>query len=76
VFIDRTKSGANAFNSGFAARHSAPLPLSDDASVALRIIVDTSSVTVFSGKGEVVLTDQIFPSRPVKALRYTVKAEI
>ena len=61
VFIDRTKSGANAFNSGFAARHSAPLPLSDDASVALRIIVDTSSVTVFSGKGEVVLTDQIFP---------------
>lgn len=61
VFIDRTKSGTNAFNSGFAARHSAPLPLSDNASVALRIIVDTSSVTVFSGKGEVVLTDQIFP---------------
>ncbi|MFQ9621769.1 MAG: GH32 C-terminal domain-containing protein [Enterobacteriaceae bacterium] len=50
--------------------------MSDDASVALRIIVDTSSVTVFSGKGEVVLTDQIFRSRPVKALRYTVKAEI
>nr|WP_311768348.1 GH32 C-terminal domain-containing protein [Serratia fonticola] len=61
VYLDRTKSGESAFSSGFAARHSAPLPLSEDGTLKLRIIVDTSSVTVFSGKGDVVLTDLIFP---------------
>lgn len=62
VFIDRTRSGESAFFAGFAARHSAPMPLSDQSMLTLRVVVDTSSVTVFSGKGEVVLTDQIFPA--------------
>lgn len=61
LYLDRTKSGESTFFSGFAAKHRAPLPLSDDGILKLRIIVDTSSVTVFSGKGEVVLTDLIFP---------------
>lgn len=61
VYIDRSKSGESSFATGFATRHSAPLPHSSE-SVKLRIIVDTSSVTVFAGDGEVVLTDQIFPN--------------
>lgn len=59
VYIDRTNSGDSSFSSDFASRHSSPLPLSSE-SLKLRIIVDTSSVTVFAGNGEVVLTDQIF----------------
>lgn len=59
VYIDRSKSGDASFNSSFAARHTAPLPLRT-GTVELRIVVDTSSVMVFAGN-EVVLTDQIFP---------------
>ncbi len=59
VYIDRSKSGNASFNSSFAARHTAPLPLRT-GTVELRIVVDTSSVMVFAGN-EVVLTDQIFP---------------
>jgi sucrose-6-phosphate hydrolase SacC (GH32 family) len=59
VYIDRSKSGDASFNTGFATRHTAPLPLRTGM-VDLRIVVDTSSVTVFAGN-EVVLTDQIFP---------------
>jgi len=59
VYIDRSKSGDATFNTSFAARHTAPLPLRT-GTVDLRIVVDTSSVMVFAGN-EVVLTDQIFP---------------
>jgi fructan beta-fructosidase len=61
VYIDRTRSGDSSFNPTFAARHAAPLPARDGA-VKLRVIVDWSSVTVFAGDNEVVLTDQVFPS--------------
>lgn len=61
VYVDRSKSGDSSFDANFAAKHSAPLPLQDDKTLKLRIIVDTSSVTVFSGDGDVVLTDLIFP---------------
>ncbi|HSI27037.1 MAG TPA: GH32 C-terminal domain-containing protein, partial [Aeromicrobium sp.] len=60
VYIDRSKSGDVSFSSTFAARHAAPLGLRDGA-VKLHIIVDTASVTVFAGDGDVVLTDQVFP---------------
>ncbi|WP_320153831.1 GH32 C-terminal domain-containing protein [uncultured Tolumonas sp.] len=62
VYIDRTKSGDATFNSSFAAVHRAPLNFSPSGTVKLHIMVDTSSVTVFAGEGDVVLTDQIFPS--------------
>ncbi|MHA7845986.1 GH32 C-terminal domain-containing protein [Serratia sp. D1N4] len=61
VYLDRSKSGDSSFDASFAARHRAPLPLLDGKMLKLRILVDTSSVTVFSGDGEVVLTDLIFP---------------
>jgi sucrose-6-phosphate hydrolase SacC (GH32 family) len=60
VYIDRTKSGNASFSSTFAARHAAPLPVRNGL-VKLRVIVDRSSVTVFAGDHEVVLTDQVFP---------------
>lgn len=59
VYIDRSKSGDASFDSSFAVRHTAPLPLRT-GTIDLRIVVDTSSVMVFAGN-EVVLTDQIFP---------------
>jgi levanase len=61
VYIDRTKSGDVSFDPTFAGVQRAPLPL-DHGLVRLHILVDTSSVEVFTDQGQVVLTDQIFPS--------------
>jgi fructan beta-fructosidase len=60
VSLDRSQSGVSDFHLGFAAVHSAPLGAGDV--VRLEVYVDVASVEVFAGDGEVVLTDQIFPS--------------
>jgi fructan beta-fructosidase len=61
--LDRCRSGDSDFHAGFAAAHS----VSDPAVVAggvvrLEVYVDVASVEVFAADGEVVLTDQVFPS--------------
>lgn len=63
VGIDRTRSGAVDFHAEFAAVHTAPLPgaATEDGTVRLEVVVDESSVEVFVGNGEVVLTDLVFP---------------
>ena len=60
VGLDRTRSGAADFHPDFAALHTAPLP-SGDGPVRLEVVLDVSSVEVFVGLGEVVLTDLVFP---------------
>ena len=61
VYIDRTKSGDVSFDPTFASVQRAPFPLAG-GTVRLHVLVDTSSVEVFTDQGQVVLTDQIFPS--------------
>lgn len=61
VFVDRTESGEVDFHPGFAARHAGPLA-AEDGRVRLRVFVDWSSVEVFAGDGQTVITDRIFPS--------------
>jgi levanase len=60
VYIDRTKSGDVGFDPTFAGVQRAPLPLNQGL-VRLHVLVDTSSVEVFTDQGQVVLTDQVFP---------------
>ncbi|WP_461085533.1 GH32 C-terminal domain-containing protein [Streptomyces deserti] len=60
LYVDRTRSGAVDFNSSFPGVQRAPLQ-AKDGKVKLRILVDWSSVEVFGGGGEAVITDQIFP---------------
>lgn len=72
IFVDRTNSGDVRFNSVFPGIYYAPLaPV--DGKVALRVLVDWSSVEVFGGQGESVITAQIFPSsaNEAMALLYT-----
>jgi beta-fructofuranosidase/levanase len=59
VYVDRTDSG-DAVHQTFPGRHDAPLEASR-GTVVLRIVLDRSSVEVFAGRGESVITDQIFP---------------
>ncbi|MFG2129691.1 GH32 C-terminal domain-containing protein [Streptomyces sp. NPDC048751] len=60
LYVDRSRSGAVDFNSTFPGVQTAPLK-AKDGKVRLRILVDWSSVEVFGGSGEAVITDQIFP---------------
>lgn len=60
LYVDRTHSGAVDFNSTFPGVQRAPLK-AGNGKVRLRILVDWSSVEVFGGNGEAVITDQIFP---------------
>ncbi|KOU77395.1 glycosyl hydrolase family 32, partial [Streptomyces sp. MMG1533] len=60
LYVDRTRSGAVHFNSTFPGVQTAPLK-PENGKVKLRILVDWSSVEVFGGSGEAVITDQIFP---------------
>ncbi|CAM5578362.1 glycoside hydrolase family 32 protein [Streptomyces narbonensis] len=61
LYVDRTRSGAVDFHGDFPGVQRAPLA-ARDGKVELRILVDWSSVEVFGGDGEAVITDQIFPS--------------
>lgn len=60
LYVDRTRSGAVDFNSTFPGVQRAPLR-AENGKVKLRILVDWSSVEVFAGSGEAVITDRIFP---------------
>ncbi|XP_034232383.1 levanase-like [Thrips palmi] len=60
VFIDRRISGTVNFDALFPDRHSADLPLVGNK-LKLRILVDHGSVEVFANRGEVAITDVIFP---------------
>ncbi|MGX1267400.1 GH32 C-terminal domain-containing protein [Streptomyces phaeoluteigriseus] len=60
LYVDRTRSGAVDFHSTFPGVQTAPLK-AKNGKVKLRILVDWSSVEVFGGSGEAVITDQIFP---------------
>ncbi len=60
LYIDRTASGKSEFHELFPGLHSAKLAASDAAN-ELCIYVDRSSVEVFAGGGQAVITDLIFP---------------
>ncbi len=62
VFIDRTRSGAVAFDDKFPGRHTGPLLPANSKRVLLHIFLDRSSVEVFVNDGATVLTDAIFPA--------------
>lgn len=61
LVVDRTRSGEVGFSAAFPAVHRAPIEPVDGA-LRLEVLVDTTSVEVFAGEGDVVLSDQIFPS--------------
>jgi fructan beta-fructosidase len=60
LYVDRTRSGRDDFSPGFAGVHRAALE-PRGGTVRIRILLDWSSVEVFGGAGEAVITDLIFP---------------
>ena len=61
LYVDRTRAGQSTFHPTFASRQYAPIRLTNGRA-RVRVLVDWSSVEVFADDGEVVITDQLFPS--------------
>ncbi|MFI8961729.1 GH32 C-terminal domain-containing protein [Streptomyces sp. NPDC053493] len=68
LYVDRTRSGAVDFHDDFPGVQRAPLT-TRNGKVELRILVDWSSVEVFGGDGEAVITDQTFPGPDSEGIR-------
>ncbi|WP_281262293.1 GH32 C-terminal domain-containing protein [Saccharothrix carnea] len=60
LYVDRTRSGRVDFSPDFPAVQRAPLA-AVDGKVTLRALVDRSSVEVFGGAGQAVITGLVFP---------------
>ncbi len=61
--VDRTVSGAIDFSPKFASVQTAPI-VGQSAHIAVRAILDRSSVEIFINDGETVFTTIVFPSTP------------
>jgi sucrose-6-phosphate hydrolase SacC (GH32 family) len=69
LYVDRTESGATAFSKDFPARTAVKLaPVSGE--VKLRILVDRSSVEVFTQDGLVAITNLVFPPEGATGLAF------
>ena len=68
VFVDRSHAGQSPAATGFAGRRYARPVQPRHGVIELRILVDWSSVEVFVGGGEAVITELIFPSAGSDAL--------
>jgi sucrose-6-phosphate hydrolase SacC (GH32 family) len=64
VFIDRRKSRLAPFHREYPGRHAGPLRWRD-GTVTLRVLFDRSVVEVFANDGETVITDRLFPTKPL-----------
>ncbi|WP_338498490.1 glycoside hydrolase family 32 protein [Streptomyces sp. SJL17-4] len=77
LFVDRTDSGRTDFTRYFAGRTEAPLAAARVAdgsrTVRLRILVDSSSVEVFGGAGEAVVTSLVLPDPDARGLAFTAE---
>jgi len=62
MYVDRTRSGAVDFSPEFPGVYRARLE-PKDGKVHLRVLLDWSSVEVFGGAGEAVITDLIYPDQ-------------
>lgn len=75
MFIDRTKSGTVGFSKDFPGRHAGPLKVRGNR-VMLHLFVDRSSVEMFGGSGEAVISDRIFPSADSNGLEIYGDAKV
>lgn len=70
--VDRSESGNTSYDPAAGGIHKVTLNADDTGAVHLRVLVDTCSVEVFGGQGEVVISDLIFPSETSDGLSLDV----
>jgi levanase/fructan beta-fructosidase len=72
ISVDRTTSGDISYDPAAGGVHSTSLKPDGSGVIHLRVLVDTCSVEVFGGEGEVVISDLIFPSETSDGLSLEV----
>lgn len=68
LFVDRTEHGTVEVTPGFRARHTMVLE-TGGGPVRLRVVLDRSTVEVFGGRGQAVITDLVLPDAGADRLR-------
>ena len=69
--MDRRNSGITDFSKTFATATSAPISAAKE--YTLRLLVDKSSIEVFDGNGEFVMTNLVFPEEPYNRISFNAK---
>ena len=67
VFVDRGKSRLTSFHEAYPGRHAGPVRWRDGR-VTLRVLFDRTTVEVFANDGEAVVSDRVYPTRPLGRL--------
>jgi fructan beta-fructosidase len=67
LFVNREKSRATPLHKDYPGRHSGPLRRRDDP-LTVRVFFDRSVLEVFADDGETVITDRVYPTRPLDRL--------
>jgi fructan beta-fructosidase len=74
-FIDRSKSGDTSFEKGFAKKHVAKR-ISKSKILKLSLVLDETSVELFSDNGLTVMTDIFFPQSSWNTLKINTAASV
>jgi fructan beta-fructosidase len=64
MFVDRRKSRSRPFHEAYPGRHGGPIGWRDGR-ISLRILFDRSVLEAFGNEGETVITDRVYPMRPL-----------
>jgi fructan beta-fructosidase len=67
IFVDRRKSRATPFHKDYAGRHGGPIRWRDNR-IQVRVLFDRSVLEVFGNDGETVVTERVYPTRPLDRL--------
>jgi sucrose-6-phosphate hydrolase SacC (GH32 family) len=67
LFVDRRKSRATPFHKHYPERHAAPVRWRDGR-IRVHVLFDRTVVEVFGNDGETVITDRVYPTRPLDRL--------
>ncbi|MFC2090422.1 glycoside hydrolase family 32 protein [Bacteroidota bacterium] len=62
VFIDRTKSGKDAFSEQFPGLHKAPIAVPANRQLRMKAYIDKASIELFINDGKRVMTEIFFPN--------------
>jgi fructan beta-fructosidase len=68
VVVDRTQAGLADFHPEFARTIKATMPLEQNTTKLMTLLVDHSSVELFVDAGRLVLTTRVFPQEPYNSI--------
>ena len=67
LFVDRRRSRSTPFHAEYPGRHAGPIAWRNDR-VTLRVLFDESVLEIFGNDGERVITERVYPTRPLDRL--------